>query len=207
MPLAAMNAIDPADAAALALKAYLEAAVFCVPGPPETTFRLERVGIGWPENFEELKYPSCSITSATIQEDAHHLTPSALEETLDQFCPGTVLWKTAELAVNLQVDFWCSDQPTQRAIRAALGALFNPTEGRAGILLQGPREYWDQAIRFSLVSRHRVDSHESAMAKQRRLTVMVLADVDVVHLRKAARLEPRIWLDGEPVVLEPVGPT
>lgn len=207
MPLAAMNAIDPSDAAALALQAYLEAAVFCVAGTPDTPFRLERVGIGWPENFEELKYPTCSITAPTTLEDAHHLTPSALEETLDQFCPGTVLWKTAELAINFQVDFWCSDQPTQRAIRAALGALFNPTEERAGIILQGPRTYWDLPIRFTLVSRHRVDSHESTLAKQRRLTVLVMADVDVVHLRKAARLVPRFSLDGEPVVLEPVGPT
>lgn len=206
MPLAAMNAIDPGDAAANTLKAYLEAAVFCVAGTPETRFRLKRAGIGWPENFEELEHPSASITAPVVVEDPHSLTPTALEETLDRYCPGTVLWKTAEHAISFQVDFWCTDQPEQRAISAALAELFNPTEERAGVFLQGPENYWCLPIRFTLVSRQRQNSDASVQARSRRLTVMVLADVDVVQLRKAARLQPRFWVNGEPAVLESTGP-
>jgi hypothetical protein len=201
-----MNAIDPQDAAAHTLQAYLEAAVFRVAGTPEQRFRLKRVAIGWPENFEGLEYPTCSLTAPVVQEDAHSLTPTALEETLDRYCPGTVLWKTAEQAITFQCDFWCTDQVEQRAISAALGELFNPTEGRAGILLQGPTDYWDLPIRFTQMSRQRQNSSDSVQARSRRLTVMVLADVDVVQLRRGARLQPRFWVNGEPVVLESAGP-
>lgn len=207
MPLAVMNAIDPGDAAANTLKAYLEAAVFRVAGTPETRFRLKRAGIGWPESFKELEYPTASITAPVVQEDAHSLTPTALEETLDRYCPGTVLWKTAEQAISFQVDFWCTDQVEQRAISAALGELFSPSEGRIGVLLQGPVDYWSLPIRFTLVSRQRQNSDGDVQARNRRLTVMLLADVDVVQLRKGVRFQPRFWVNGEPVVLESTGPT
>lgn len=201
-PLAAMNKLDPSDAAALTLKAYLEAAVFLVAGSPDTRFQLKRVVIGWPENFQELEYPSASITSPAVQEDAHAFTPTPLEETLDVYGPATVLWKTAEQAIQFQVDFWTTNRLERRGISAQIHELFSPTDTRYGVMLQGPPEYWCLPIRFTLVSHERQDGGDEVQARQRRLRAVVLADVDVVQLRKAVRLEPVFTVDGEPVKLE-----
>lgn len=205
--LAAMNALDASDAAALTLAEYLKAAVFRVAGLPEQRFRLKDAIVGWPENFHELEYPTASITAPSVSEEAHSFTPTPLEETLDLYCPGTVLWKTSEEGIRFQVDFWVTDRRERRAISAALGALFAPTEGRYGVMLQGPPEYWSLPIRYTLLSYERLDSSEDVQARQRRLRAEVQADVDVVHLRKAVRFDPRFWVNGEPVPLEPTGGT
>jgi len=205
MPLAQMNRMGPGDAAIETLAAYLKAAVFQVGKGPKQRFRLKRVVSGWPENFKELEYPSASITELAVEEGAHSLTPTALEETLDQYAPGTVLWKTSEQAIRQQLDFWVTNQKERGSIEAALGELFSPTEERFGIVLQGPEEYWCLPIRYTLLSHERLDSGDGVQARQRRLRVMVLADVDVVQLRKAVRLDPRLWVNGEPVPLESTG--
>lgn len=207
MPLAQMNACDPSDAAARALSAYLEAAVFLIAGTPAQRFRLKQAIIGWPENFTELEYPTATITAPAVREEAHSLTPTPLEETLDVYCPGTVLWKTAEHAIRFQVDFWVTDRVQRRAIAAALGELFNPCEDFCGARLQGPVDYWGLPIRFTLLGHERMDGDADVQARQRRLRAEVEADVDVVQLRKAVRLQPRFLVDGEPVPLEPTGGT
>jgi hypothetical protein len=43
-----------------------------------------------------------------------------------------------------------------------------------------------------------VDTSASVFTRDRELRVGVLADIDVVELRRYVRLEPRIFIDGEP---------
>jgi hypothetical protein len=198
-PLARMSSIDPAKAAALALKAYLECAVFEVAGKPPVRFKLNDVRAEWPESFQELREPAAAITAAVVVEDGHNLSPTALEETLDRFGRGTVLWKTAEQQIDFQVDFWVTNKPEREAVAAALSALFAPTEGRDGIMVQGPHEYYEQTVRLTLVDHQRVDTPESVYERERQLRVTVRADIDVVHLREATLLDLRPSLNGDPV--------
>lgn len=197
-PLAAVASLDPVKAAALALKAYLECAVFVV-GDPPTRFRLKTVTPEWPENFKELDYPAAAITEAVVTQDAHSMAPTALEETLDVFKRGTVLWKTAELPIDFQVDFWLTNKPEREAVAAALQELFAPTEGRYGIMVQGPHEYFNQTVRFTLQDQQRIDTSDTVFARERELRVTVHADIDVVQLRWVVPLKVRATLDGDPI--------
>lgn len=196
-PLAEMAKNDPRNAAAEALKAYLEAAVFCIPGKDPVRFRLTQVRKEWPEDFAELEYPAAGMTTATITEDAHNFVPTLLEETKDRFGRGTVLWKTSEQRIEFQVDFWLTNKPERGAILAALPALFAPSEDRYGIMVQGPASYHDLPIRLTLASHERQDSAETVERRDRPLRVLIVADVDVVQLRRYVLLDPRATLDGE----------
>lgn len=198
-PLAQMARLDPRNAAAETLAAYLRQAVFLIPGPPDQRFVLNEVRTEWPEDFEDLKQPAAAITTATELLDAHHLVPSPELDTLDLFCPGTVLWKTDELEVRFQVDFWCTTKPERTAIAAALPALFSPTESRAGILLQGSPDYYDRPVRCTLVQTGRVDTSATTFTRDREYRAFVRAEIDVVHLRKYVELQPQLSLNGDPI--------
>jgi hypothetical protein len=196
-PLAEMAERDPRGAAADALAAYLRAAVFCIPGKDPVRFRLNTVSTEWPEDFQELVYPAAGMTTPTIVEDPHSLTPTLLEESKDKHGRGTVLWKTAEQRIEFQVDFWVTNSPERAAIAAALPALFAPSEDRYGIMVQGPASYYDLPIRLTLSSHERQDTAESVERRDRPLRALIVADVDVVQLRRYVALDPRATLDGE----------
>lgn len=195
--LAKSSSMDPKAAAAVALAAYLEKVVFAPRGGKP--FQFIKVRTEWPESFENMKYPSGALTAATEPRLAHSLTPTALEETLDQFCPGTVLWKTSELAVEFQLDCWLNTRPERQAVVARLDEVFNPSESRAGVLLQGPEEYYDRIVRCTFLGGDRVDNSNSVLNRDREYQARILAEVDVVHLRRAERLVLGVSLDGEAV--------
>ena len=198
-PLAQMARLDPRNAAAETLAAYLRQAVFLIPGPPDTQFLLNEVRTEWPEDFEQLNQPAAAITTQTELLDPHNLAPSPLEDTRDVFCPGTILWKTDELALRFQVDFWCTSKPERTAIAAALPALFSPTETRAGILLQGSPDYYDLPVRYTLVQSARVDTSATTFTRDREVRAFVRAEIDVVHLRKYVELDPQLFLNEDPI--------
>lgn len=202
MPLAAMACLDPGKAAAKSLKAYLLALIFQVRGSPPKRFRLEVVHEEWPESFENLDYPSASIVAPDTPTGEHALAPTMLEETFELYGKGTVLWKTGELELSFQVDFWCSNEPDREAIAAGLEEAFNPTERRSGIMVQGSPDYFDRSVRLTFTRRHRADDGQSSYQGEHRLSTTIVADVDVVQLRQAVALAPVLSADGERV---PVG--
>lgn len=194
MPLAEEPPVDAARAAGLTLKAYLEQAVFCIPGSPPVRFKLEAVRAEWPEDFTELRYPAAGMTYPTVERGAHALTPTMLEESFGQFGRNTVLWKTAELSIRIQLDFWCSNKPERVAIAAALPALFSPTEDRVGIIVAAGPGYYDREVRFTLLEAERVDTADTVERRDRQLRTLILADIDEVHLRRVVPLQPVIRL-------------
>lgn len=196
------NTMDARNAAAKALAAYLGRVVFVVGGDDPVEFQLNRVLEEWPESFEGLPYPVAVITSATEKHEEHSLTPTPIEDTLDRHCQDSVLWKTGELSVDFQVDFWLTNKPMREAVAARLPDAFAPYEGRTGILLEGPPQYWSSPVRLTLISSERVDTAEAVQLREREYRAMVRAEVDLVHLRGAGRLLPVLTLDGERV---PIG--
>jgi hypothetical protein len=208
-PLAAIGTLDPRNAMAEVLAAFLRCAVFMRDGGtmPDKRFALERVLPEWPDPKKEIQYPSASvIDSADVPYEAHNLVPSALEETWESFGKCTMLWKTGEAVATFQVDYWATDTPTREAIAARLPSLFSPTEARVGVMLAGDPRYFRRPVRATLLDHRRVDTQERVFSRDRRLQTMVRCEIDVVHLRKAVELDPEVRLDvtQEPWVADPV---
>lgn len=199
--LARPTPIEAREAAAQALQAYLLCLVFIVPGMPQVRFRLNDVRQDWPENFHELNFPAAAITVGAVINDPHNLTPSALEETWHRFERDTVLWKTAEEQIDFVVDVWTTNKPERVAVRAGLQDAFNPTEIRAGIMVQGPHEYYERTVRLTLQSLEGVDGSDTVFSRERQLRAVVRADIDVVQLRKAGALAPQPLLNGDPIAV------
>lgn len=206
MPLAAPRLMAPEDAAAITLAAYLEAAVWTIRAsdPTKTVrFKLNSVLPEWPNEDDEIDYPRGAISVITNERQAHNFVPTCLESTWDQFGEGTVLWKTDERQILFQVDFWVTNRPERQAIAAGLDEYFCPSEGRAGIMLEGPIQYWSQPIRFVLDSAEgtkRLDTGPMVFARDRRLVTRVICNIDDLQLRGAPALDLRVSMavDGGP---------
>jgi hypothetical protein len=191
--LVRQNTMDPRGAAAQALAVYLEKVVFSVAGGHQ--FHFAQVLREWPESFEQLKYPSAAITSASEPRTPHALTPVALEWSWNEYAPNSVLWQTDDLAVEFQVDCWLTTKPERQAVIARLDDVFSPTETRSGLLLQAPPEYFCLPIRYSYRGGDRVDNSAAAFNRDREYRAKVLAEVPVVHLRRAVELQPLTRLE------------
>jgi hypothetical protein len=212
-PLALSPTVDARNAAAMTLAALLKRVRFrTAPGSDGqgTDFQLNDVLTEWPESFEELDYPVAVVTGVDEPLEDHSLTPTALDETLDQYCPGTVLWKTHELQQTFQVDFWTTNKAEREAIAARLPDVFNPGEARSGVMVRGPVEYFDLPVRLTFLGATRPDTGQSVYNRERELRARIMADLDVVHLRKGVPLSGQPLINGEPVSpkqLEPLAST
>lgn len=211
-PLARIGTLDPRNAMAEVLAAFLRNAKFMRGGgtAADTPFQLNEVEPEWPDPSVEIRYPTASILDmGRIPYEAHSLTPTPLEETWGQFDDGcfdpepgdreklTVLWKTAEAVAEFQVDFWSNDNPTREAIAARIPSLFNPEEGRAGVVLSGEPRYFLRRVRATLLDHQRMDTAGTVYPNERRLMAVVRCEVDVVQLRVARELHPKVTSDVE----------
>jgi hypothetical protein len=185
--------IDARAACSLVLAEYLRALEFMRWGGPtgtDTYFKLEAVREEWPEPDVAMTYPSASIVDmgqGTALE-GHGLLPTPLEETYEQFSPGTVLWKLHEAAFDFQVDFWADDSATREAIAGRLPSAFSPGEDGSRVVLCGSPLYFDRPVRASLSRYQRMDVAEAVYPRERRLMATVRCEVDVVDLRCVALL-------------------
>lgn len=206
-PTARVATLDARGAAAEGLGCYLRSLTFRRwggEGAPDTEFRIETVHDEWPEPSAELVYPSASILDrADPVYAAHSLVPTPLEETIDRFGAGTVLWKTGEAVCEFQVDVWASDIGTREAIAARLPAAFAPGEDGARVIVKGSERYYNRPVRLALLTLpRRMDQPDSVYVRERRLMVTVQATIDVVDLRCAVLLAPTVRVN----VIEPPEP-
>lgn len=204
-PVVGGTALSPRNAATEVLAAYLRRLVWYTPtaldssgvdGEPKS-WKLNQVLTTWPASGTVLAYPAASVDEDAVPYEEHSLVPTVLEETLGCYGRGTVLWKTAEIALDFQVDFWTNAEPDREAIEAGLPRAFALTEGRYGVMLSGHPRYFDRAVRATLVAHDRLDTSEDAYARERRLRATIRIEIDVVHLRHAAELTPRHRLEVE----------
>lgn len=197
-PLIGTPTVSARDAAANVLRAYLERIVFATAagdGKPSKRWRLNEVRDSWPGPRDKLRYPAASIDDAMVVEEEHSLVPTVIEDSCDCYGAGTVLWKTAELSIEFQVDFWLNTEADRRAVDAGLPRIFSPTEGRSGVMLAGDPDYFDRSVRATLLSRERVNTSDAVYAHERRLRAGIRCDVAVVHLRGATVLQPQHILE------------
>lgn len=192
-PVAGISSQDPRNAAARAIRGFLEFQTFVLAGickAPDVPFKLRRVNIEWPDNHEAVVYPTASIVERPGLFEGHNFSPTPLEDTHNQFGEGTVLWKTAEVVVDFQVDFWTTDNPTREAIAALLPVIFSPFEDQSSIRVYSAPEYFSRPVRLMLKEMQRADNSEDAFSRIKRLSTVVTATIEAVHLRKVATLTP-----------------
>jgi len=192
MPVAKVAAVAPADAAAMVLMRYLGELRF---SSGADAFRLEGVLDEWPSFGDEFRAPCASVLAMPGDDTDQQLVPEMLEETAGCHGDGTVLWKTEEMSIRFQVDFWAATKPQRAAIHAGLQAAFSPTEVRHGVMLPGVDEYWGLPVRAVLEAVERMMTKTDAEAGDWRLRTVIRCDVDAVHLRRVTRLEPRVIID------------
>lgn len=185
---------DARNACAEAVARYLLSATYRMWGDEDINrrYELKEVFPVWPDPSKDLPYPCASIIEAGPSDHAaHSLTPTMLEGSRDVWCKGTVLWKTAELEATFQVDFWLNEDSQREAIAARLPSLFNPSEARAGVILEATERYFRSRVRATLGPEQRIDDANSTYVKERRLRYTVTCETDMVHLREAQPLEIR----------------
>jgi len=207
-PPATIAVMGPRVAMALTVAEYLKCAVFRVlgEGGPDRDFGLEKIFDEWPDPSQALPYPCASLIESTDTFHQEQFQPRPMEETIgvydcmvgyeaDPAFPKTVLWRTAEATCDFQLDFWTSAEADRQAIEAQLGYLFNPGQERTGVLLDGHPRYYAQPVRATLLSHRRIDTEESVYPNERRLQTIIRCDVDVVDLRIAVLLTPRVTVE------------
>lgn len=209
--LARLNRIDARAAGAYALSQYLQNAVFEKwndQDPTPTPFQLRRVLPEWPNASVAIDYPTASIVDAgPTAMGAHNFVPTPIESTKDAYQANSVVWKLGEIDMVFQVDFWTQSVPDREAIAASLPGLFAPGEGRSCALVRCPEEYFCALARLSLESYQRMDEATSVFVGERRLMAEVRVSVDVLELRCATVLLPRVVVDtGPEVEVEPEEP-
>lgn len=192
--------VDSRAAAAEALRAFLRCVVFRAWGDeaPDREFSFTSVESVWPEPSQPLAVPIAVVLDPSEgKQSAWSLTPSPLEETRDVFAPGTVLWKTAELVADLQLDVWCGNEPEREAVAARLPSLFSPGEDQFGVFVEGPPTYFSQPVRLTLMSMQRMDTEGSIYPRERRLMCSIRAEVAEVHLRGSVSTTIRVGVSGD----------
>lgn len=192
-PVAGVSSQDPRNAAARAIRGFLECQTFALSGVGKVAdkpFKLMSVNTEWPDHRAGVVYPSASIVERPGDFQGHNLSPSILEETYNEFGEGTVLWKTAEVVVDFQVDYWTNDNPTREAIASLLPVIFSPFENQSSIRVYSPAAYFSRPVRLLLKEMQRVDSSEDAFSRIKRLSTTVTATIEAVHLRRVAEIVP-----------------
>ena len=186
---------DPRAAAAEAVARYLFDQEYRRFGGAvaDGTFRLKRVRQEWPEPDETLEYPSASVIDyGDGQVQPSDLVTTVLEDTLDQWGPGTCLVKTGELVAKFQIDFWADDLPTREAMAAQLPRLFAPGLTSSRVLLTTSPRYFSRPVRATLLTMRRDDDAGSVYVRERRLMALVQIEIEIVDLRSAVVLIPSV---------------
>lgn len=188
-PLVGQPRIGARDACAATLRAYLMNIEFQNDHGKDlkrNKWRLNDILEGWPDSKKKLEYPSASIVPAEASD--HMVQPEAQEESLDFFGQDTVLWKTSEIEVDFQVDFWTNTEADRRAVDANISRIFNPSETRNGILLAGDERFFYSIVRATLIGTEKIDDSQSSFEGERRLRTIIKCEMDVVHLRSVKQL-------------------
>ena len=199
--------LDPIKAAAVSLAVFLGGLDFCRWGgdAPNKNFRLRDAFTEWQEPDVALPYPCATvINEAPVEYGASSLVPRPLEETYNVYGKDTVLWKTDEIDVDFQVDFFATDTPTRDALAARLPSAFAPGEDGNRVVLVGSTLYYRRPVRAFLKNAFRMDNPDSVHARERRLRSLITCTIDVVDLRCVSLLQASTrYAIGEQVVPTP----
>lgn len=163
-------------------------------GPSRTSVAghtFTKIWTDWPDTQKEaMPAQGALITSDERVEyspsgfDARLLDQPGLQDTRDQFAPGTVLRHLGiEAQVPLTLVVWTAHKDQRRGLEAALERklaveTWADETGRRVIV----PEYFSRGVRYTLQDNERANGSELARALEWGLTVSILAEVPVVEL-------------------------
>jgi len=151
-----------------------------------SSFELARVFFDWPRQEDAIDpMPSATITLPEEEVYGHQGIGGGviLEETADQWGPGTILKKTAHATTTLNLVIWSAHKEERRGLKKALQRVFltEPHEEMSGRRVVVP-QYFDRVARFELLGIRYDDGQESAQSNEWILVARFAADIDVVDL-------------------------
>lgn len=201
----APQVIDGRTAALRILRRYLSEITFFRQGgktasgerEPAIAFRIPEkdIQIEWPDEVDELDLPSIALLS---QESGKYeslgMTPAAIvEDSKDQFGPGTVLNAQAELVETFVIEVWCKTRQERRGIRHGIESAMSPLQNVSGIRFRMP-DYYDRLATYELQSAEIIDDEASTFAR-RKLRFEVLLRYVQVSLVKLPTFFPQPTTD------------
>lgn len=148
-------------------------------------FRLTRseCHIEWPENVENIHYPSIGVLAGDSDHDPIGLSPVVDESTKDRFGCGTALWRLWDYKEVLQLEVWASSRAERRALVEGLQQALSPSESVSNLRLLLPT-YFNQRASYTLLGAIRAD--DGAAKNRRRAVLRMELRYDVVRLARYA---------------------
>jgi hypothetical protein len=176
-------------------------------GNPPIPFQIPKknIHIEWPDNVEDLVFPSLAFLPSKGMYDAIGLTSYIEEETRDVFAPGTVLQWQSEYTETFQIEAWASKKAERRALIACLESDLVPTEQMYGVRFTMP-DYYNEQVCFTLMSRTNIDDADSAK-NRRRARLDVEMRYTVVRLVNYSEFQPQTYVELRPQISTLVEPT
>lgn len=188
--------VEGRTAALDALFAYLTEITFyrsAGAGNPPTPFRLDRTQchIEWPENVDDLHFPSIGVASGESSMDPIGLAPVIDDSSVDVFGVGTALWRLWDYREVLVLEVWASSRAERRALVDGLQQALSPSDNVSNLRLILPR-YYNTRATYTLEGVQRADE---MAAKNRRLAKLrVELRYDVVRHARYAPFHPETFV-------------
>lgn len=173
------------------------------PGQPAIGFQLPEasVQIQQPDDLVDLPLPGVGIVPGFGVHDTLGLgPPQVLEETRDQFAPGTALVLLGEYTERIAIEVWGSKVAERRGMMAGLKSALRASDTSSAVYLTLP-DYYDMTAAFELLESQYVEGDEPARNRRRShvfvlLRVCEVRLVNVVPLNVSAEV---LTLDGSVV--------
>lgn len=192
-------ALPDADARTMALRRFrdfcsrLDFARIGDSGGGPKTFRVPRdnVLVEWPDDPKDLRMPAIGVVPARGQAQAVALgPPDPIEDSVDVYGRGTVLYTLGEYVETLTVEVWGSHKAERSSLVAGLGAALRASEESLSLRLRLP-DYFGQVAEFSFTEVQYVDEPDVVRGR-RRAQLFVELRVPEVRLGTYSRLLPRV---------------
>jgi hypothetical protein len=205
------GAVDGRTACLRVLRRFLAELTFRRPGdkdpvtgrlgaPIEFQIPAEDILIGWPDNVEDLRFPSIVMLSGGLATyDALGFTPYIEESSEGIYGPGTVLHGMAEVKEILVLDVWASKKPELRALLAGLEVIFMPSQDMAVLRFRVP-DYFDELVAFTLEGREWFEEPDAALNRRHfRLTLDMRFNVVRLVTTGPITVEAIVAVDANPL--------
>lgn len=193
LPLPAVDARTVALARFKVFCSLLDFARVGDSGGPSKSFRVPKENVldEWPDEPKDLRLPAIAFTSARGTNQAIALGgPEPIEETMDVYGKGTVLYRLGEYVETLTVEVWGSHKAERRALMAGLEAALRADEDTLSTRLSLP-DYFDRVAEFTQVDSQYVDEPDIVRGR-RRGQLFVELRVPEVRLGTYVKMTPQV---------------
>lgn len=186
----AQRSVDSRTAVTRGLAEYLEDSIF-VNAEGGRQIHFKKVYDHWAEWEDNATFPSACIyaTSPGIY-DASRFTPGVDHKERIAEPDGRYVVALADLAIDLNLEIWCTDVHERMELVNACEVGLNPLDHMYGINLELPY-YYNMRCIYELKSILYIDSEEEAKRRHRKALMIVSAQLPIVRLKSLPLAKPK----------------